>query len=73
LPRLFIVVTRSRPDPPSREMAHFASVANGGEKTLHPVRIGGAVSLDVGMQVELAPGREQRSERSVLSFHEFVP
>jgi hypothetical protein len=73
LPRRFIVVARSRPDPPSREMAHFASVANGGEKALHPVRIGSAVSLGVGMQVELTPGREQRSERRVLFFHEFVP
>jgi hypothetical protein len=54
-------------------MAHFASVANGGEKALHPVRIGDAVSLGVGTQVKLAPGREQRSERRVLFFHEFIP
>jgi hypothetical protein len=54
-------------------MAHFASVANGGEKALHPVHIGDAVSPDVGMQVEPAAGREQRSERRVLFFHEFVP
>jgi hypothetical protein len=54
-------------------MAHFASVANGGKKAPHPVRIGDAVSLGVGMQVELAPGREQRTERRVLLFHEFVP
>jgi hypothetical protein len=73
LPRRFIVVAGSRPDPPSREMAHLASVANGGEKALHPVRVGGAVSLGVGMQARFVPGREQRSERRALFFHEFVP
>jgi hypothetical protein len=57
LPRSFVFVVRRRPDPPSRERAHFASVANGGEKALHPAGLGKAVMLGGGGRFKAAGGR----------------